>query len=437
MLKSPFLFIINFFANLILCSISYYIRFKSGLFEIEKFPPVLWQYAILAVFISLITSAYITRKGLKFPKGVGEQVFVGASLGFFSAIILTFFIKPDAFSRIFLLLLYPLQIIGLSVLNLKFKHYLFSRKKPRCALVGSTDLSPLVFERLKQKDASLNLVGIITFDAVPPDPRFLGNATDFKEITGKWDIKEILIIYPPSSKDDLEKMLDDCQALKISYQLIPDSISIFLAHGQPYQSRGVAMLRVEPRLDATGIFLKRCMDIIGSSFGIIIFAPFMIVISLLVWITSGLPVLFRQERAGLDEKTFTIYKFRTMIKDAEKEGPVWSTKDDERQTFIGRFLRKTSLDELPQFFNVLKADMSLVGPRPEQPYFIEKFKKSIPRYIYRHMIKSGMTGWAQVNGLRGNTSIEERVRYDIYYIENWSVLFDLKIIIRTVWQMLK
>ena len=155
--------------------------------------------------------------------------------------------------------------------------------------------------------------------------------------------------------------------------------------------------------------------------------------SLAVKLSSPGPVLFRQERIGLDGQTFTMYKFRSMRTDAEDStGPVWARKHDPRRTPIGVFLRKTSLDEVPQLLNVLKGDMSLVGPRPERPFFVEKFKQLVPQYLDRHRVKAGMTGWAQVNGLRGETSLEERIRYDLYYIENWSLAFDIRILLRTL-----
>jgi exopolysaccharide biosynthesis polyprenyl glycosylphosphotransferase len=163
-------------------------------------------------------------------------------------------------------------------------------------------------------------------------------------------------------------------------------------------------------------------------------SPFMLLIATLVKLDSPGPALFSQERMGLDGKRFHVIKFRTMRADAEQDGPGWTTKDDPRKTHIGGFLRRTNIDELPQLVNVLLGDMSLVGPRPERPVYVEEFRKRIPRYMERHRERAGMTGWAQVNGLRGDTSIEERTKYDLWYIENWSVWLDIKIILMTIWQ---
>lgn len=184
------------------------------------------------------------------------------------------------------------------------------------------------------------------------------------------------------------------------------------------------------------VTLKRAMDIVGSAVGLVLLSPLMFLIALLIKIDSPGPALFSQERMGLDGKRFYMLKFRTMRVDAEKDGPGWTRKDDPRRTRVGAILRRTNLDELPQLINVLLGEMSLVGPRPERPIYVEEFRKRIPRYMERHREKAGMTGWAQVNGLRGDTSIEERTKYDLWYIENWSVWLDIKIILLTIWQAL-
>jgi exopolysaccharide biosynthesis polyprenyl glycosylphosphotransferase len=183
------------------------------------------------------------------------------------------------------------------------------------------------------------------------------------------------------------------------------------------------------------LFFKRIMDIVGSIIGLIVLSPLMMLTAIAVKLESPGPVFFVQERMGLDGKPFLMIKYRSMRQDAEKHGPGWTTKDDPRQTKLGALLRKIDADELPQFVNVLLGEMSLVGPRPEQPYYVNLFRESVPRYMERHREKAGMTGWAQVNGLRGDTSVIERTKYDLYYTENWSILLDLKILMRTVWQL--
>ena len=192
---------------------------------------------------------------------------------------------------------------------------------------------------------------------------------------------------------------------------------------------GVPIISIhESPLSGFNLIFKRLIDLLGSSLLLLFFSPVMGVLALLVKISSRGPVFYRQERMGLDGRAFTVYKFRSMYQDAEDTtGPVWAREDDPRATPLGRWLRKLDLDELPQFWNVLKGEMSIVGPRPERPFFVQQFKHRIPQYMLRHKVKAGITGWAQVNGWRGNTSLEKRIEYDLYYIENWSVTLDLKI----------
>jgi Undecaprenyl-phosphate glucose phosphotransferase len=200
-----------------------------------------------------------------------------------------------------------------------------------------------------------------------------------------------------------------------------------------FEGMPIVGLRESPHF-GVNIVVKRAMDIVLASLALLVLSPVMLLIALAVKLTSRGPVFYRQERCGLNGKAFHMLKFRSMRADAESgTGPVWAAKQDDRKTDIGTFLRKTSLDELPQFINVLKGDMSIVGPRPERPVFIERFRKSIPNYMARHAVKCGITGWAQVNGWRGNTSLRKRIQYDLYYIVHWNPVFDLKIMWMTLW----
>ncbi len=183
---------------------------------------------------------------------------------------------------------------------------------------------------------------------------------------------------------------------------------------------------------------KRILDILLAIFLGIIFSPILLIVPIIIKLTSSGPIFYKQARVGMDQKTFEIFKFRTMRIDAEKEnGPQWAKANDSRCTWIGRFLRKTSIDELPQLINVAKGQMSLVGPRPERPYFVKKFSANHRRYMLRHKVKAGMTGWAQVNGFRGDTSLRKRLVYDLYYVRNWSLGLDLWILLRTPWSGIK
>jgi Undecaprenyl-phosphate glucose phosphotransferase len=249
-------------------------------------------------------------------------------------------------------------------------------------------------------------------------------------------IDMVLITLPLSAHERLKRILDDIGDEMVSIMLIPDLIEFVTLRGgiSEFEGMPIISLRDTP-LYGWNLVIKRVTDVVLSIIILSAVSLLMLVISVLVKVTSKGPVFYRQERMGLDGKIFSMLKFRTMETQSEKEtGPVWAAKDDSRRTPIGTFLRKTSMDELPQFFNVLKGDMSIVGPRPERGFFIQKFRGKIPKYMLRHKMKAGITGWAQISGWRGNTSLEKRIEYDLYYIENWSLRFDIEIMWLTIWR---
>ncbi|MEK7805592.1 MAG: exopolysaccharide biosynthesis polyprenyl glycosylphosphotransferase, partial [Planctomycetota bacterium] len=251
----------------------------------------------------------------------------------------------------------------------------------------------------------------------------------------KRGIDIILVALPFHAHNQLKEVLEWIGDETVSIMVLPDLFEFVTLRGSVSEFEGMPLISLrDTPLYGWNIIVKRVLDIVFSSLVIIFTSPVMLIIAILIKLTSGGPLLLKQERMGLDGKTFNMLKFRTMFANAEQEtGPVWAKKDDPRRTKIGKLLRKTSMDELPQFFNVLKGDMSIVGPRPERPVFIENFRNTIPKYMLRHKMKAGITGWAQVSGWRGNTSLEKRIEYDLYYIENWSLNFDLKIIWLTLW----
>ena len=245
---------------------------------------------------------------------------------------------------------------------------------------------------------------------------------------------EIAITLDLRDYDILEEIVNACEKFGVHTKFVPDYNSVIPTRPYTEELMGLPVINIRyvPLSNSGNMFVKRAIDIIGATFGIIITSPILLVCAILVKCTSPGPIIFKQERVGLHNKPFAMYKFRSMcIQSEESEKKAWTVKDDPRVTKVGRFLRKTSLDELPQLFNILKGDMSLVGPRPERPLFVEKFMEEIPRYMVKHQVRPGLTGWAQVNGLRGDTSIRKRIDYDIYYIENWTVGLDIKIIFLT------
>jgi Undecaprenyl-phosphate glucose phosphotransferase len=280
-----------------------------------------------------------------------------------------------------------------------------------------------------------------------PDPLFSGQAQvmglpvlgavdELPAIIEAQGISEVIIGLPEASHQELVGIISLCEREKVSIRVIPDVFQIMASEVTISDLGGLPLLTIrDVALRGWKLTLKRLVDVAGSSLALLFISPLMMLVAFLVKLDSPGPVFFAQERMGLDAKPFKVLKFRSMRQDAEVNGPGWTTKDDPRRTRIGAFIRKTSIDELPQFINVLMGDMSLVGPRPEQPAYVEKFRQSIPRYMDRHREKAGLTGWAQINGLRGDTSIVERTKYDLWYIENWSLWLDFKILLRTAFKI--
>lgn len=264
--------------------------------------------------------------------------------------------------------------------------------------------------------------------------KVLGAIGNLDYILPENKMDEIAITLSLKDYEHLEKIVDICEKSGVHTKFIPDYNSLIPTHPYTEDLMGLPVINIRyvPLTNTMNMLLKRAMDIVGALLGIIITSPILLLAALLVKFTSTGPVIFKQERVGLHNKTFYMYKFRSMEQQASsEEKKAWTVKNDPRVTPVGKILRRTSLDELPQLFNILKGDMSLVGPRPERPLFVEKFREEIPRYMVKHQVRPGLTGWAQVNGYRGDTSIRKRIDHDIYYIENWTIGFDIKIILLT------
>ena len=276
-------------------------------------------------------------------------------------------------------------------------------------------------------------------DHVPIGTKFkgvpvLGTISQLQRRIEENDWDEVGITLSLRDYDYLGEIVGICEKSGVHTKFIPDYNSLIPTKPYTEDLMGLPVINIRyvPLTNTGNMLCKRLVDIVGSLFGILVTSPIMLICAILVKCSSPGPVIFKQERVGLHNKPFQMYKFRSMQQQTaadEKKG--WTTRNDPRVTGIGKIMRKTSLDELPQLFNILKGDMSLVGPRPERPQFVEKFREEIPRYMVKHQVRPGLTGWAQVNGYRGDTSIRKRIEYDIYYIENWSFWFDLKIILMT------
>ena len=262
----------------------------------------------------------------------------------------------------------------------------------------------------------------------------IGTLSDLAAYLEKTSLDEVAITLNLNEYHKLEQIVAICEKSGVHTKFVPDYYNFISTNPYTEDLDGLPVINIRnvPLTNTMNKLIKRLIDIIGSIIALILFSPIMLIVAILVKKSSPGPIIYSQERIGLGNKPFKMYKFRSMgVQDPKKEAKEWTTKNDVRVTPVGRVIRKTSLDELPQFWNVLKGDMSLIGPRPERPLFVEKFKEEIPRYMIKHQVRPGITGWAQVNGFRGDTSIRSRIEHDLYYIENWSLGLDIKILFLT------
>ena len=369
------------------------------------------------------------------------------TVGVLLLIVLLYMISEVDVSRTMLFSFYVINIFLTSLFRFAVRYFLhFFREKgynlKHMLLIGYSRAAEEYIKRIQTNPQwGYNVCGVLD-DTVPAGTLYkgvkvLGRIDNIYEILPENKLDEIAITLSLKDYDRLEEMVAACEKSGVHTKFIPDYNS--LVPSQPYtedlMGLPVINIRYVPLSNTLNAMAKRAVDIIGSLLGILITSPLLLVIAVLVKSTSKGPVIFKQERVGLHHKRFHMFKFRTMeIQKPTEEQKAWTVKDDPRVTRIGKILRKSSLDELPQLFNILSGKMSLVGPRPERPLFVEKFKEEIPRYMVKHQVRPGLTGWAQINGYRGDTSIRKRIEYDLYYIENWTMSFDFKIMFLTIFK---
>ncbi len=305
-------------------------------------------------------------------------------------------------------------------------------------IVGGGSVAYDIALRIKQNPAlGYNIIGMVTKEGLDTDSLpgvgVIGSYADLTHIIDQHQIEQVIIALPDANRVELVELISRCQRGRVDVKVYPDMLAYMSGDMNMDDLGGTPLITVRDiALRGWRLSLKRGLDIVGAFLGLIFLSPFMLLTALIIRLESHGPVFYTQERMGLDGKPFEMIKFRSMRIDAETAGPGWTVPGDTRVTRFGKFLRSSNWDEIPQLINVLLGEMSLVGPRPERPVYVEQFQANIPRYMERHREKAGMTGWAQVNGLRGDTSIAERTTYDLWYVENWSLWLDIKIIIRTV-----
>jgi Undecaprenyl-phosphate glucose phosphotransferase len=433
--------------------LAYFVRFYVPIIAPSKGIPSFITYLTLLVIMLPLWYIVFKAFGLYRPRRISSRfaevfdIAKGTTISTLLLISLTFFVRQYEFSRLTFLYFWIVCVFALSIERILFRELLrLIRKKGynlRYALiVGTGSLGQDVTNRLnRHPELGIKIRGFLSEDSSQVGNNLKGfNVLDTFEnirnvVTGQ-KIDMVMITLPLSAHDRLKTILENIGDEMVSIMLIPDLIELATLRGGIGEFDGMPIISLrDTPLYGWNIVIKRVADMVMSLTILLVVSPLMVFIAAMVKVTSTGPVFYSQERMGLDGKIFNMLKFRTMKIEAEKEtGPVWAAKDDSRRTSIGTFLRKTSLDELPQFFNVLKGDMSVVGPRPEREFFIQQFRNKIPRYMLRHKMKAGITGWAQVNGLRGNTSLEKRIEYDLYYIENWSLKFDVEVVWLTIWR---
>lgn len=351
------------------------------------------------------------------------------------------------FSRTLILLFYVINMILTFLYRMLVRKFLyFIRRKgnnlKHVILVGYSRAAEAYLDRIASNPQWGYVVHGILDDHVPRGTLYrgvkvLGSLGNLEYILPENKMDEIAITLSLEDYDSLEHIVDLCERAGVHTKFIPDYGSLFPSRPYTEDLMGLPVINIRyvPLSNTWNALMKRLVDIFGSIFCIILFSPVMLFAAVGTRVTSKGPIIYRQTRIGLHSKPFTMYKFRTMrVQSAEEEKKGWTIPGDDRVTKFGSFLRRTSIDEMPQFFNVLTGKMSLVGPRPERPQFVDKFREEIPRYMVKHQVRPGITGWAQINGYRGDTSIRKRIEHDIYYIENWSLGFDFRILFLTVFK---
>ncbi len=435
--------------------LSYWLRFLSPFVkylggEVEP-PPIIGYLGFALITIPIAIFIFQQRKMYRIKRNVFifDEFFTVIkylSIYIVFCMSLIFFYRDFPYSRMVFGLIWVSSIVFMTIgryLLIKYEKNLYNKGTGvvNVAIFGMNEMAMKIYDQfVKDKYVGYNVVGYFTYETAENlmgNRTHLGNYSEIPSVIRNKNIEKILIVLPSEKHILLEELIKLCEGINIEFMLAPDFIEMITSHIKIEEVNGIPFMKLKSLpMNVWSRFVKRTFDLFASIFFLIIISPVMIVLSLIVKLTSKGPLFYKQERVSIDGKKFEMLKFRSMKIDAEKSGPQMTTVNDDRYTPIGKFLRKYSLDELPQFLNVLKGEMSIVGPRPEREHFINTMKDTINKYLERHRVKSGITGWAQVNGLRGtDTPLQTRIEYDIYYIENWSLVFDIKIIIKTIKEM--
>ena len=429
---------------------AWYLRFKSGIFELDPWFLSLQEYmkALLIIVPGYLILYYAfqlyTPKRVQGRRYEAWHIVQANTIGLMAYILFLYLTKQSDFSRTMFFVFFCVNVFSeVTVRNIIREGLRNMRKKgynqKHILLIGYSRAAEQYIDRILSNPEWGYIVRGILADNKPRGTEYrgikvLGRVENLTIILPENKLDEIAITLGLAEYHKLEHIVSMCEKSGVHTKFIPDYNNIIPTKPYTEDLLGLPVINIRhvPLSNALNAFTKRCVDLFGAIVALILFSPVMAVVSVIIKATSPGPLIFKQERIGLQNKPFPMYKFRSMVvQDAASEKAKWTVQNDPRVTPIGKFIRKTSIDELPQLFNVLKGDMSLVGPRPERPQFVERFREEIPRYMVKHQVRPGLTGWAQVNGFRGDTSIRKRIEHDLYYIENWTLGFDFKILFLT------
>jgi Undecaprenyl-phosphate glucose phosphotransferase len=438
--------------------LAYGVRFESGLIPVTRGYPSIEQYFNVLPYVAALTPVAFHLQGIyRLRRGRSRvddffAVLIGSIVAVVLGVISTLYVQAYWASEVdkargayevsqLVWGLFLVLTVLFTFLSREFVRELFERRwragigLKRVLIAGAGELGRMVADRILQhRELGYQVVGFlddraggdhIGYRGLP----LLGTLAEVADIVQRERVDHLYVALTLEEHAKLLDLMEITSRECIDVKVVPDLLQFIALRARLEDLDGLPIINVnDVPLQGFNSWIKRTIDILLSSLAVVTLAIPFAIIAALVKFTSRGPIFYQQERMGLDGKAFTVWKFRSMYLDAEDtSGPVWARDDDPRATPVGRWLRRLDLDELPQFLNVLKGDMSIVGPRPERPFFVEQFKHRIPQYMLRHKVKAGITGWAQVNGWRGNTSLEKRIEYDLYYIEHWSVALDLKI----------
>ncbi len=433
--------------------IAYLVRFETGLLEVTKDVPSWGQHLPLLVLILLVYGAVFHLVGLYRPKRLSSvpkevvEIVKALTISLLIFVFLTYFFREYRYSRLTIVSFWVLSIVLVSLSRGFARYFLRSLRRKGynqryAIIVGEGALGQTFLQSLRSHgELGLKVVGFVN-DArervgkLVSGVKVVGTYEDLPELLRSTKTDQIYIALPFHEHEKIRHVLATLKNEIVDIKVVSDLYDFIRLRGGVDELDGLPIINIQDSpLHGWGKVSKRVLDMALSVGALTLFAPVMGLIALLIKLTSPGPIFYKQKRMGFDGTIFEMLKFRSMVDGAEKQtGSVWAQPNDSRRTPIGKILRKASLDELPQLINVLRGEMSLIGPRPERPELIDQFKHRIPKYMLRHKVKAGITGWAQVNGWRGNTSLEKRIEYDLYYIQHWSIGFDVKILFLTLWK---